>query len=89
MSSSFLNGEDWTKQLILKLLSITHSQWIYRNISLHIVSNGYLYMKNAIEVGKEIKRQMNTPPEEILAESRFLLEIGIRDLTKTYIKIQA
>ncbi len=29
MSSSYLNGEDSTKQFILKLLQITHSQWIY------------------------------------------------------------
>ncbi len=35
MSSSYLNGEDWTKQFISKLLQITHSQWIYQNISLH------------------------------------------------------
>jgi hypothetical protein len=26
MSSNFLNGEDWTKQFISKLLQITHSQ---------------------------------------------------------------
>ncbi len=31
MSSSYLNGEDWTKQFISKLLQITHSQWIFRN----------------------------------------------------------
>ncbi len=35
MSSSYLNGEDWTKQFISKLFQITHSQWIYQNISLH------------------------------------------------------
>ncbi len=35
MSNNFLNGSDWTKQFISKLLQITHSQWIYHNISLH------------------------------------------------------
>jgi hypothetical protein len=35
MSSSYLNGSDWTKQFITKILQITHSQWIYQNISLH------------------------------------------------------
>ena len=29
MSSSYLNGEDWTKQFISKILQITHSQWIF------------------------------------------------------------
>jgi hypothetical protein len=28
MLSSYLNAEDWTKQLISKLPQITHSQWI-------------------------------------------------------------
>jgi hypothetical protein len=35
MSSSYLNGLDWTKQFISKILQITLSQWIYHNISLH------------------------------------------------------
>ncbi len=28
MSSSYLNGSDWTKQFITKILQIMHSQWI-------------------------------------------------------------
>ena len=30
MSSSYLNGLDWTKQFITKILQITHPQWIYQ-----------------------------------------------------------
>jgi hypothetical protein len=45
--SSYLNGEDWTKQFISKLLQITHSQWIYQNISLHDRRHGYLHAMNA------------------------------------------
>jgi hypothetical protein len=33
MSSSYLNGADWMRQFINKILQIIHSQWIYRNIS--------------------------------------------------------
>jgi hypothetical protein len=29
MSSSYLNGEDWTKQFISKILQIMHYQWIF------------------------------------------------------------
>jgi hypothetical protein len=35
MSSSVINGADWAKQFISKILHITHSQWIFRNFSLH------------------------------------------------------
>ncbi len=33
MSSSYLNGADWAKQLISKLLHVAHSQWILPHIS--------------------------------------------------------
>jgi hypothetical protein len=35
LSGSYLNGSNWTKSLISKLLHITHLQWIYRNFTLH------------------------------------------------------
>jgi hypothetical protein len=41
MSSSFINGAEWAKQFISKILHITHSQWIFRNFSLHDNRNGY------------------------------------------------
>ncbi len=40
--SCYLNRESWTSQFISKLLQIMHSQWIFRNFSLHNKSNGYL-----------------------------------------------
>ncbi len=46
MSSSYLNGTDWTKLFISKILQITHSQWIYCNISLHNKCHEYLHKKN-------------------------------------------
>ncbi len=56
MSSSLLllNGADWTKHIITKILQITHSQWIYRNISLHDKHQGYLHNKKAEELMKEM-----------------------------------
>jgi hypothetical protein len=45
MSSSYLNGSNWTKMFISKILQITHSQWMYRNISLHNKKHGYLRNK--------------------------------------------
>ncbi len=55
MLSSYLNGENWTKQFISKLLQITHSQWIYQNISLHDRQHGYLHAMNATEIMQEIE----------------------------------
>ncbi len=56
MTSSFLNGADWAKQFISKIFHITHSQWIFRNFSLHDKRNGYLHNKKAEEIALELGR---------------------------------
>jgi hypothetical protein len=81
MSSSFLNGTDWTKQFITKILQITHSQWIYLNISLHDKRQGYLHHKRADELMKEMEVLADLSPEGIPEASRFLLEINFTELS--------
>jgi hypothetical protein len=88
MSSSFLNGANWAKQFILKLLHITHSQWIFRNISLHDRINGYLHKKKSEEIVLELESLAGTAPENVPAESQFLLEINFSNLTKSHIESQ-
>jgi hypothetical protein len=88
MSSSFLNATNWTKQFISKILHVTNSQWIFRNISLHDMTNGYLYKKTSDEIALELKSLAGTALEDIPAESNFLLEINFSNLTKSHIKSQ-
>jgi hypothetical protein len=76
MSSSYLNGEDWTKQFISRLLQITHSQWIYRNISLHDRMHGLFHKKKADKIMKEIDLLSDLAPEDVPKASQFLLEIN-------------
>ncbi len=52
-SGGYLNGSDWTKQFISKKLQIMHSQWIYRNISLHNKQQGYLRHKRSEDLLQE------------------------------------
>jgi hypothetical protein len=86
MSSSFLNRADWTK--ISKILQITHSQWIYRNTSLHNKHQEYLHNKRAEHLLKEIESFANLAPEDIPESSRFLLEINFTELTKLHLETQ-
>jgi hypothetical protein len=72
MSSSFLNGADWAKQFISKILHITHSLWIFRNISLHDKRNGYLHKKKLEEIALELKLLAGLASEDVPAESRFI-----------------
>jgi hypothetical protein len=88
MSSSFLNGTGWTKQFITKILQITHSQWIYRNILLHNKCQGYLHNKRTAELMKEMEALSDLAPEDVPKASRFLLEINFTELSKYHIETQ-
>jgi hypothetical protein len=88
MSSSFINGADWAKQFISKILHITHSQWIFHNFSLHDSRNGYLDKKKAEEIALELESLAGLAPEDVPSESRFLLEINFSDLNKSNVKTQ-
>jgi hypothetical protein len=88
MSSSFINGADWAKQFISKILHITHSQWIFRNFSLHDNRHGYLHKKKADEIALELESLAGLAPEDVPAESRFLLEINFSDLNKSNVEMQ-
>ena len=88
LSGSHLNGSDLTKSLISRLLHITHSQWIYRNFTLHDKLCGYLHNKSLQDIKQTIEELAEMPPEDIPKESKFLLEINYGDLTKSHIESQ-
>jgi hypothetical protein len=88
LSGSYLNGSDWTKSLISKLLHTTYSQWIYQNFTLHDKLCRYLHKKKIKDIRLTIEELAETPLEEIPKESKFLLEINFGKLTKSHIKSQ-
>jgi len=87
MSSSFLNGADWAKQFISKILHIPHSQWIFRNFSLHNKRNGYIHKKKAEEIALELESLAGLAPEDVPTNSQFLLEINFSDLNKSNLRV--
>jgi hypothetical protein len=70
-------------------LQITHSQWIYRNISLHNKQQGYLHHKRAEEFHSEILELSDLTPYKVPKTSRFLLEISFTELTNASLKTQS
>ncbi len=88
MSSRFLNGTDWTKQFITKILQITHSQWIYQNILLHNKCLGYLHHKRADQLMKEMEVLADLSLEDVPEASRFLLEINFTELSQLHVETQ-
>jgi hypothetical protein len=88
MSSNYLNGEDWTKQFISKILQIMHSQWIFQNITLHDRTHGYLNNKKADEIMQQLNVLSNLAPEDVPEASRFLLEINFSRLSTLHLETQ-
>ena len=85
MSSSYLNEKDWTKQFIDRILRITHSQWIYRNVCLHDRKEGYLHHHEMEEMKDKAEELAEINPTELPKESRFLLEMnGEKSTNGTY-----
>ena len=69
MSSSYLNGKDWIRQFISRILQLTHSQWIFRNISFHDKTNGFLRNKKADEILQLINEFTKVAPEDVPSDS--------------------
>jgi hypothetical protein len=88
MSISYLNGEDWIRQFISRILQLTHLQWIFRNISFHDKTNRFLRNKKANEILQLINEFAEVAPEDVPSDSRFLLEIKFSELTKAHLETQ-
>jgi hypothetical protein len=70
-----LTGKDWMKAFISLLIQISHSQWIFRNYTLHDKQRGYLRLQLRSEVLRKIHELLVTAPSNVLLESQYLLEL--------------
>jgi hypothetical protein len=80
LSSCRMTSNDWMKHFIGRLLLISHSQWLYRNFTLHDTLRGYLRLQHRKEVLKLVNRLMDTNPDDILQGSQYLLELDFTSL---------
>ena len=71
--SSQHNGASWVQQLIRRKVHITHSQWIFRNVSLHH-SRDSDRSDDLIAVIHLIL-DIDTPEKDLPADSRYLLDV--------------
>merc|ERR1712085_40202 len=68
------------KELINQLLALTHSQWIFRNITKHHSVNGTIQLEKRESVMKEIERQLDMSMGLLPEDSRCLIEIDTTTL---------
>ena len=73
----------WMAGLIVKLLEITHGQWIYRNLRVHDEVAGELVSKRKEELQLEIERQMELGEDGLLPEDMFLADVNLSSLEQS------
>jgi hypothetical protein len=88
MSSSYLNGSNWTKMSISKIIQMTHSQWIHQNISLHDKKHSYLRNKQLEDLLQDIAALSDISSKDIPDNCQFLLEFNFTELTAAHLETQ-
>jgi hypothetical protein len=77
-----INSDNWIKMFISKLLQISHTQWIFWNLTFHDRQQGHLAMLRREELEEEMERLHSLDPAEVPEDSRFLLDFDPDDLAK-------
>ena len=88
-SPSKLPAGDWSKQLISRVLHISHGQWIYRNTSIHDATHGYLHLQQRKDLLLEIDHLAQMSPEDLPDSSKYLLEMDFSSLSNDSAKQQS
>jgi len=84
-----ITGADWMKTFISHLLQVSHSQWIFRNYTLHDKQWGYLCLHLCAGVLREMHELLETPPSEVPPECQYLLELDHSAMYKASYEEQA
>ncbi len=74
LAGTNINGHNWMKHFIQRLVEISHAQWLYCNFTLHHHAKGYLRQRTVNKVSRDVELLLGTRPSDIPQESRYLLE---------------
>jgi hypothetical protein len=66
--------------LVIKLLEITHGQWLYRNVVVHHRTAGDLVTRRKEEIREALEEQIELGEEGLAEEDMFVLEINLDEL---------
>ena len=78
-----VNPKRWAKGLILKLLEVTHGQWLYRNVQIHDSVAGTQATLRKEEIQREIEEQMEMGTEGLLDDDLWMMEVNLGNMETT------
>ena len=80
---SALSATEWTKGVVVKLLEVTHGQWLYRNVQVYDTVTGTEATLRKEELQRLIEEQIELGGEGLEENDKYLLEINLEDLSTT------
>jgi hypothetical protein len=75
-----LSLEAWVQGLVVKLLEVTHGQWLYRNLHVHDAVAGAMATARKEEIQGFIEDQLELGEEGLDPQDHYLLEINLDDM---------
>jgi hypothetical protein len=79
-AKSRLTVDNWAKELVIRLLEVTHGQWLYQNVMVHDRTTGDLATKRKEEIRRALEDHLELGEEGLEEDDRFLLEINLDEL---------
>lgn len=74
-------AKKWAAGLSVRLLEITHGQWLYRNVLVHDRVSGSQALARKEDIAAQIKAQLTIGGDNLLAEDAYLMEVNLEDLS--------
>ena len=71
----------WAAGLSVRLLEITHGQWLYRNVLVHDKVLGGHARARKEDIAAQIEAQLKRGGDNLLAEDSYLMEVNLEDLS--------
>ena len=72
--------DKWAQGLVVRLLEVTHGQWLYRNMHVHDITAGMEATARKEEIQRFIENQLEMGEEGSDKRDHYLLEINLEDL---------
>jgi hypothetical protein len=73
----------WAMGLVVRLLEITHGQWLYWNVVVHDATSGRLAVARKDEIAEKIEEELAAGGLGLLEDDWYLLEVNLGDLSES------
>jgi hypothetical protein len=82
-AESRMTVDKWAQELVIRLIEITHGQWLYRNVVVHDKMAGDLASQRKEDIRKALEEQLAMGEDGLEEDDKFLLDINFDEFNAT------